>query len=136
MKTLFIVMAALETATGLALIVSPSTLTWLLLGSSLDASPAIIIARLAGLALLSLGAVCWFAGLGRKSGMLAGPTAAMLIYNIGATALLAYARIGLGLSGLALWPALLVHSALAAGCIAGQWPRLVNPLFQDARPPT
>jgi len=135
MKTLFIVMAALEAATGLVLIVSPSTLTWLLLGSSLDASPAMIIARLAGLALFSLGTMCWFASLGERSRILAGPTAVMLIYNIGATALLAYAGVGLGLSGLALWPALLVHSALAAGCI-GQWPALVNALFQNARPPT
>jgi hypothetical protein len=117
-KTLFIVMAVLEAAIGLALIAAPSVPIWLLLGTSLDTPTAMMIARLAGVALVSLGAMCWFASRGEKGSMLSGLMAAMLFYNIGAAAILAYAGIGLGLSGPGLWPTLLVHLLLAAVCIA------------------
>ncbi len=119
MRILFIAMAALEVLTGLVLIVSPPMLTWLLLGSPLDTPTAFMMARLAGLALLSLGVACGFASRDEKSSAAVGLMAAMLLYNIGAVALLAYAGIGLELSGIGLWPAVLVHLALAAGCIAG-----------------
>ena len=111
-------MAAIEMVTGLALIVSPPMLAWLLLGSLLDAPAAILIARIGGLALLSLGTACWFASRDENSPSAAGVMAAMVLYNCGATILLAYAGIGLGLSGLGLWPAVLVHTVLAVGSIA------------------
>jgi len=117
MRTLLIAMAAVEISAGLGLIAAPSWVTWLLLGSSLGTPVALMIARLAGLALICLGAVCWFASRHEGSGMSAGLMAAMSLYNIGAAALLAYAGIGLGLTGPGLWPALLGHLVFAAGCI-------------------
>jgi hypothetical protein len=118
MKKLFIAMAIIEMMTGLVLIVSPAMLAWLLLGSLLDVPQAIIIARLGGVALLSLGTVCWFASRDENSPAAAGVMAAMVLYNCGVIILLAYAGIGLGLSGVGLWPAVLVHTILAVGSIA------------------
>jgi hypothetical protein len=41
---------------------------------------------------------------------------AMLMYNIAATAVLAFAGIGLGLHGVALWPAVVLHAAMGVWC--------------------
>jgi len=41
----------------------------------------------------------------------------MLLYNVGTVALLAFAGIGFGLQGIALWPAVVLHAAMAAWCI-------------------
>ncbi len=117
MRKLFFAMAAIELLTGLVLIVSPPTLAQLLLGSLLDASAAIIVARIGGVALLSLAIACWFAADDEDSRSAGGLMAAMGVYNCGAVILLAYAGVGLGLSGLGLWPAIFVHLVLAAGSI-------------------
>lgn len=118
MRKLFIAMATIEMATGLALITSPPMLAWLLLGSPLDPPAALIIARIGGVALLSLATACWFAADDENSRSAGGVMAAMVLYNCGAVILLAYAGVGLGLSGLGLWPAVLVHIVLAVGFIA------------------
>lgn len=117
MRKLFIAMATIEMTTGLALITSPPMLAWLLLGSMLEPPAAILIARIGGVALLSLATACWFAADDEKGGSAGGVMAAMLLYNCGAVILLAYAGVGLGLSGLGLWPAVIVHVILAIGCI-------------------
>ena len=117
MRTLLIVTAVLEAATGFALVASPSLVVSLLLGSPLDPRPGSVIGRLAGVALLTLGLVCWLARNGQQSRVAAEPIAAMLFYNVAAAALLAYARLGLGLSGLGLWPAVALHVAMALGCM-------------------
>ena len=55
MKVLLIATAAIEAATGVALVVWPSELIAVLLGSSLGAPAGLTVARVAGVALLSLG---------------------------------------------------------------------------------
>jgi hypothetical protein len=130
MRKLFIAMAAIEMVTGLGLIVSPPMVAWLLLGVALDAPAAMLIARIGGVALLSLGMACWFASRDENSPAAAGVMAAMVLYNSGAIILLAYAGIGLGLSGLGLWPAVLVHTLLAAGSIAYAKSRIKNMLIK------
>lgn len=119
MKNLLIVTAVLEAATGLALLLLPSLPVSLLFGEALDAPSALTIARLAGAALLSFAVVCWAARDEKPGRTLKGLVVAMLLYNVAAVALLvAHAGIGLKPSGVGLWPAVLLHTALAIWCIA------------------
>ncbi len=118
MKTLLVVTAIVGAATGLALSLAPSVPVSLLLGSSLDTPAGLVVGRVAGAALLALGVACWLARNDEQSRAASGLVAGMLLYNTAAVALLAYARIGLGLFGIALWPAVLLHAALAVWCMA------------------
>ena len=118
MKNLLTVTAGIEAATGLALLGSSSLVVSLLFGGSLDTPAALVVAHVTGAALLSLGVACWLARNDEKSRAAGGVVTAMLMYNVAAVAVLAYAGIGLGLSGIGLWPAVVLHAALAAWCIA------------------
>lgn len=117
-KALFTVTAALEVAAGLALLRSPSVVVSLLLGASLDGPGAATVARIGGAALLALGLACWLARADGQGRAARGLLAAMLLYNSVVVALLAHARLGLGLGGSGIWPAALLHSALGAACLA------------------
>jgi hypothetical protein len=116
MKTLLVVMAVVEVGAGLALLAAPSFVAVLLLGSSLEYAVGLVVARICGAGLLSLGVACLLARdeAGAPAG---GLLTAMLVYNVVATAVLGYARLGLGLMGILLWPAIVVHGALAIWCI-------------------
>lgn len=118
MRTLLFVTALVEAGVGLVLAAAPSVLVSLLLGSPLDTSPGSAVGRLAGIALLTVGLFCWLARNNQPNRVTAGPVAAMLFYNLAAITLLVYVRLGLGLSGIALWPAVAAHAALALWCIA------------------
>jgi hypothetical protein len=116
-KPLLIVSAVLEAVTGIALLLSPSLVASLLLGASLDAPAGLVVARIAGAALLCLGVACWLARHDERSRAATGLVTALLLYDIAAALLLAHASVGLGLSGIGIWPAVLVHAALAVWCI-------------------
>jgi hypothetical protein len=118
MSRLLKLTALIEAATGLGLIAVPSVVVRLLLGSPLDTSAAVMLARVAGAALLALGVACWLARDDTQSRTARGLVVAMLIYNIAATAFLAFAGIGLGRHGVALWPAVVLHAAMAVWCVA------------------
>jgi len=118
MRSLLVVTALVEAATGLALAISPSLPVALLLGSSLDAPAALTVARVGGAALLALGVACWLARDDEHSRAAGGLVAAMLLYNIAAVGLLAFAGIGSRLHGVGHWPAVVLHAALAVWCIA------------------
>lgn len=117
-KALLIVTAAAEMATGLALAGVPALLIALLLGGTLDNSAALIVARMTGAALISLGVACWLARNDTASGAARGLVAALLFYNAAAVAVLVYAGAGLRLYGIALWPTVVFHAAMAAWCVA------------------
>jgi hypothetical protein len=117
-RKLLIVTALIETPTGLMLLLSPALVVAFLLGASLDAPAALVVARMAGAALLSLGGACWLA---RNDGPnRAGPglVAAMLLYNSVAVAVLAHAGAVARLVGVLTWPVMALHAALAVWCIA------------------
>ena len=119
MRTLLIVTALVEVAAGFILAAAPSLLISLLLGSPLDTPSGSVVGRLAGIALMTMGLFCWLSRNNQQQGRSpAAPVVAMLFYNAGAVALLVYACLGLGLSGIALWPAVAAHAALALWCIA------------------
>jgi hypothetical protein len=117
-KKLLIVTALAETATGLMLLVSPTLVVAFLLGASLEAPAALVVARIAGAALLSLGCACWLARNNGPNRALGGMVAAMLLYNSVAVAVLANAGTGGTLVGVLTWPAVALHAALAVWCIA------------------
>jgi hypothetical protein len=117
-KALLTITAAVEAATGVAFVVTPSSLVLMLVGSPLDLHAGVIIARVLGAALLSLAAACWLARRDVHSRAAAGVIAAMLLYNIAVASLLVAARFGSGMSGAGLQPAVILHSALAVWCVA------------------
>jgi len=118
-KTLLQVSAAVEVGAGAALALVPTAVVGLLIGGSVDSPTALAVTRLAGAALLTLGLVCWFASRDSESRAAIGVVTAMSFYNAAAAGVLLYARFGAELSGLGLWPAIVLHAALAAWCLAG-----------------
>ena len=117
-RNLLVVTALAEAGVGLTLLLSPPFVARLLLGVSLDAPAALIVGRIAGAALLSLGAACWLARDDGPSRARRGLIAAMLLYNSAAAAVLANAGAGVRLVGVLMWPAVALHAVLAVWCIA------------------
>jgi len=103
MKKLLPVAAVCEAFTGLALIVSPPIVARLLFGADLM-GVAIRIARVAGIALIALGIACWPGP----------PRVGMLTYSAVVTLYLAYIGLAGGLTGILLWPAVVLHVILTA----------------------
>jgi hypothetical protein len=123
MEDLLTVSGVLEGATGLLLVTLPSRLATLLLGSSLDSPVAVTISRVAGVALLALGVACWLARHDGPSRAARGLVGAMALYNAAVFTVLVYAGTGQGLSGIGLWPTVLVHAAVTAWCVAAMLQR-------------
>ena len=113
MKSLLTVTAIIEGATGLALAIVPSLVVSSLLGTSITDQSAIIIARLAGAALLTISIACWLSRNGAKPYIM---VKAMLGYNSFSIALLVYAALYERIYGPGLWPAVLLHLGLLIWC--------------------
>ena len=94
-----------EAVTGLALLIVPSLVSRLLLGTELT-GVSIPIARVTGIALIALGVACWPCE--KASCALCG----MLTYSSLAMFYLFYLGLAGGLTGILLWPAVVVHAAL------------------------
>jgi hypothetical protein len=109
--------AIIEVLTGLGLLVVPAIVVRLLLNSEISGA-ALPLGRVAGVALLALGVACWLARNDTASSAARGLVSAMLLYNIGATLILGAAGLGSGLVGLILWPAVILHAAMAVWCTA------------------
>jgi hypothetical protein len=102
--------ACVEAVTGLVLIIDPSVVAWLLLGTELSAGGQ-AVGRVAGFALLALGLACW------PQRELRGPATAavrgLLTYNVLAAVFFLYVGFRHEFMGLLLWPAAGLHAALA-----------------------
>ena len=102
------VSAAIEAATGIALIADPGLVVQILLGASV-AEPGVAIGRLCGFGLLSLGLACWPNG----DELTVRATWVLFLYNLLAALYLCYLRVGGGFTGYVLWLAVGLHAVLA-----------------------
>jgi hypothetical protein len=102
MKKVLIVAAVAEAATGLALLIVPSLVGQLLLGEQLT-GVALAVARVAGMGLIGLGIACWPGP----------PLVGMLIYSAMVTLYLAYLGFAGEMTGVFLWPAVVLHAVLS-----------------------
>ncbi len=102
--------AAVECATGLALMVAPSLVVRLLLGAELSYAAAIALGRVAGFALLALGLAVWP---GRNADVTPAALRAMLSYNSLTALFLLYLGLAGESFGPLLWPAVALHGVIA-----------------------
>ena len=114
-RLLLSVTGILEAGTGLALLVAPSVLVELLLGA-VPTGVGIAVSRVAGVAVLALGAACWLMR-DEANGAAKRLVAAMLLYNVGVVVILVFALANSGPSGIFFWPVVLGHAALTAWCV-------------------
>jgi hypothetical protein len=106
-RTLVTVSAALEGATGLALIASPGLVVRLLVGAGLSVG-GVAVGRVGGFGLLSLALACW----PKRKDSITRATASLFVYN----SLTAAYLCSLGLKGLVghlLWLACALYVLLA-----------------------
>jgi hypothetical protein len=103
MKKLLMLVALAEAGTGVILLAYPSIVVRLLFDSEIVGA-GVTMSRLAGIALIGLGVACWPGT----------PLVGMLTYSAAATVYLAYVGLAGGLSGILLWPAVVLHVILTA----------------------
>jgi hypothetical protein len=108
-RRIMAVACAAEAGTGLGLLIVPSFVVGLLLGAE-PLGIAIVISRVAGIALIALAIACWPDTASPGSSK---PYVGMLTYN--ALVALVLAQVGLAgaTGGILLWPVALFHLVLA-----------------------
>jgi hypothetical protein len=117
-KPLFVATAVIEAGAGLALLVSPALTVWILIGATFDAPAESVVGRVAGAALLAWGLCCWVARNDDHSRAGRGIVLGMLLYHAVTVMVLAEAGIVLHLSGIGLWPAVVLHAVMSVWCLA------------------
>jgi len=115
-KNLLTITALVEMLTGLALLLAPALVVWILLGANISTPVENTLARVAGSAILSLAIACWLARDDQVSQAARALLSGMLVYNIIIFVTLAYFGIS-SQTTVALIAALIAHFVLAAGCI-------------------
>jgi hypothetical protein len=123
MKKLLVITAIFEGLTGLGLVTIPSLLSNILLGEPITENVGIVVAMVAGSALLSISVSCW---LSRASTNATALIKSLLVYNITVAAVLIYGALVFRINGLGLWPATIAHIALAIWCIMLLLKKTVN----------
>jgi hypothetical protein len=118
LKALHTVTALIELGAGLALLCFPSATVTLLVGAPLETSAALTVARVGGAALLALGVACWLARRDAESEAARGLVTAMVLYDVAAVAVLAFAGLGFRLHSVGLWPAVFLHAVMTVWCVA------------------
>ncbi len=110
LKKILAFAAVVEMGTGLALMIDPSMVVWLLLGPNPPVAE-IPLGRLTGIAILALGLACWPSRRSAESGLSA--FRAMLLYNVLVPLFLVYLFTVGHLGGVLLWPGVLLHAFIA-----------------------
>ncbi len=110
--------ALIEVGAGLSLVSVPALVIWLLLGVREPSPEALVVGRVGGAGLLAIGVACWLARDDRGSRSQHGLLWAMLVYNVGACSVLAFAGSMLSLAGVVLWPVAGLHAVMAIWCAA------------------
>ncbi len=118
MKKLLLVSTVIEVGAGLLLLLFPTQMALLLLGLQLLTPVEEIYGRLAGALLIALGVACRVACDEAHSRHEHGLVVVMLLYNILIVVAFVYAALALGASAIGLWPAVVLHTAMAAWCVA------------------
>ena len=109
MNLLCVVTATGEAATGLALLVYPPIVVWLLFGAEI-AGAGVVMSRIAGISLIALGVGCWPSRNVDNSTICA--LRAILSYSLLATLYLGYLGIKGEWVGKLLWPAIVAHAVV------------------------
>jgi hypothetical protein len=112
MRKVLALAAVGEAATGLMLIAYPPLVVRLLCGLEVSGS-GIILSRIFGISLISLGLACWPANGSSQ------PLLGMLTYTALATVYLVVFGLG-GSAGILLWPAVVLHAVLTV-LLGGAW---------------
>ena len=115
-EKLFTASALIEAAAGLPLVSLPALAIWLLLGVREPSAEALIVSRIGGAALLAIAVACWLGRVDGGSPSQHGMLWALLLYNVGAFAVLAFSGSMLRMAGVALWPAVGLHAVMAIWC--------------------
>jgi hypothetical protein len=111
---LLIVTAIAEIGTGLLLLGAPSMIATLLLGAGLESAESILIAKVAGSAVLAIGLSCWLERNRDGTGLIAG----LALYNAAVVVLLVYAALVDKMNGIGIWPASGLHTVMLIWCVA------------------
>jgi hypothetical protein len=120
MKRVLILAALSEAATGAGLLILPTLVVRLLLGVE-PSGVAVVIARVTGIALISLAIACWP---GRTN-----PFCGMLTCNVLMTGCLALVAVQGEWVGRLLWPVVILHLLMTI-LLGGVWfmgPKTVGP---------
>ena len=118
MKVLLVVTALIEFGAGAALVLAPANAVLLLLGAPLETSAAMILGRVTGIALLTIGLANWLAHYDAASRAARGLITAMVLYNLGATLILFWSGTCSQTAGVLLWPAVILHTVMTFWCIS------------------
>ena len=109
-KSLFLVTACVEAATGLCLLLLPTLVLAILLGLE-PRVETILVGRITGAALLAIGIASWTARTDTLTHAHLGLLSGILFYYATASMLLAFAGVVLQMTGFLLWPAVALHGA-------------------------
>ena len=119
LKKILAFAAIVEIGTGLALMIDPRIVVSMLVGPNTPAEE-IPMGRLPGIAILALGLACWPSGASAEGGSPA--FRGMLVYNALIALFLVYLfKVG-HLGGVLLWPAVVLHAAVALVLIGSRRP--------------
>ncbi len=108
MNQILMLAALAEAGTGVMLLAYPPLIVRLLFDADIIGA-GVLMSRLAGIALIGLGVACWPGP----------PLAGLVTYGVVVTLYLAYVGFAGGVTGMLLWPAVVLHVVLTTLLVRG-----------------